>query len=86
MNNWLDLVNGVFEVGGGLIIWLNVFKIIKDKEVKGFDWRVSGFFSSWGLWNVLFYWGVNCLVSWVGSMFLLLGNVVWLSYVLKYKD
>jgi len=84
--NYLDIINGLFEVIGGGMVWLNVFKIRKDKEVKGFDWKVSGFFSSWGLWNLVFYWGVGCWLSWLGGIVLCLGNCVWLYYVMKYKD
>lgn len=51
---WLDLVNGGFELGGALVIWLNFLRLRRDMRIRGVDWRVTGFFGAWGLWNLVF--------------------------------
>ena len=43
-----DLVNGLFELGGSLFVWANVYKLYMDKAVKGIYWPLTFFFHfSW---------------------------------------
>src|SRR5574340_575972 len=89
MVNGMDLINGIFEISGGILIWNNVKRLWKDKEVKGIDWKVNMFFSSWSVWNLMFYSSVNCWLSVIGSGILMLGNVSWVGlyvYLMKYYN
>jgi len=79
MVNGMDVFNGILECVGGLLIWNNVKRLWKDKEVKGVDWRVNGFFSGWSVWNLWFYSSLNCWLSVVGSGILCLGNGFWVG-------
>lgn len=72
-----DLVNGVFEAAGGLMCWLNVQKIMKDKSVVGVYWPVQAFFSAWGIWNLYYYPALGQWASFWGGVFLVAGNSTW---------
>lgn len=83
MNN--DIINGLFEVAGGLLCWLNVWKILKDKKVQGVFWPASAFFSVWGFWNLYYYPSLGQWVSFWGGMFLALGNTTWVALAAYYS-
>lgn len=72
-----DHVNGCFELLGGVLQWRNVATLWRDREVKGVDWRVTGFHVTWGAWNIYFYDSVNAPWSVAGAVGLLLANTAW---------
>lgn len=72
-----DLVNGMFEVIGGLMCWINVVKLHSEKRVAGVYWPVQAFFSCWGLWNLYYYPALGQWASFVGGVFLVVGNATW---------
>jgi hypothetical protein len=80
-----DLINGLFELGGGLLIWLNVKRILKDKMVRGTNWNISGFFWAWGIWNIWYYPSLNQWLSFAGGLLIVLANTVWLALAIKYR-
>ncbi len=81
----LDTINGLFEIFGGIIGLLNIFQIIKDKEVKGISYLVTIFFTLWGIWNCYFYYNLMLYMSLVGSLSMTIVNMVWLILVFKFK-
>lgn len=80
-----DLVNGCFELFGAVSICSNIFQIRKDKVVKGVDPKVTVFFTSWGVWNLFYYYNLEQYLSWYGGMAIVLTNAVWLWHVCYYK-
>lgn len=80
-----DLINGLFELLGGAMIWSNVLRIRKDKLVRGVDWRVTGFFWAWGLWNLFYYPHLDQWLSFAGGTVIVAANCVWLYYAWKYR-
>lgn len=82
----IDIINGFFEIIGGIVGILNIKSIIKDKEVKGVSYFVTLFFSSWGIWNCYFYFSLNLFLSLLGSFIMTIVNIVWLILVFKYKN
>lgn len=80
----MDLVNALFEGIGGFIILLNIFKIHKDKEIKGFHWVVLLFFTSWGYWNLFYYPHLGQYLSFICGVGVVLSNTIYLSMVLYY--
>jgi hypothetical protein len=84
MNN--DLVNGLFECSGGILVWFNVFKLIRDKKVMGLYLPVSIFFTSWGVWNIYYYPSLNQMYSFYGGVLLAAANIVWISLAYYYKS
>lgn len=83
-NITLDVVNGFFEVGGGLFLCLNIKTLIRDKEIKGVSWSPVVFMTAWGFFNLVFYRHYNHLWSWYGGMFICAVNITWLSLVYYY--
>jgi len=82
--NITDLINGFFEFLGFLFIIPSIKNIIKEKEVKGVNWLTVGFFTIWGVWNLIFYSCNNLSLSLVGSIFLCIANFIWLILLIKY--
>ena len=80
-----DLINGTFEIIGGLMCWLNVVKILKDKSISGVYWHVQAFFSAWGFWNLYYYPHLGQWASFVGGVFLVIGNTTWTLLAVKYS-
>jgi hypothetical protein len=80
-----DVINGVFELVGSVMCWLNVYKIIKDKRIEGVYWSVSGFFSVWGLWNLYYYPTLGQWASFAGGIFLAAGNITWTLLAIRYS-
>ena len=80
-----DIVNGLFELFGGLVIWLNVARLVKDKEVKGVSWVVMAFFAVWGYWNLYYYPHLGQMFSFVGGFFVVAANTAWVVLFLHYR-
>ena len=80
-----DLLNGIFEAGGAVLVWKNVHQIIKDKQTRGVYWPAWFFFSAWGWWNILYYASLDQWVSWTGGLVLVLANTTWVVLAWKYR-
>lgn len=80
-----DIINSIFEAFGGVFVLLNVFKLYKDKKVRGIHWGSTIFFTSWGLWNMWYYPHLHQLASFVGGCFLAGSNVIWFLMRLRYN-
>jgi len=81
----MDTINGLFECFGSLFILLSIRQLIKDKQVRGFHWGHLTFFTTWGLWNLVYYPHLDQWVSFVGGIFVTLANVVYLALILYYR-
>lgn len=80
----LDAINGLFEVGLSLMLLLNLRRIRKDKKVEGFDWRVIGFTTMWGVWNLFYYPSLNQMFSFYAGIAVVAVNIAWLAHVWYY--
>lgn len=80
-----DLINGAFEFTAGLMTWLNVRQIIKDKKVRGYNLKVFMFFTLWGYWNLYYYPSLNQWWSFYGGISIMLANTIWLMLAIYYK-
>jgi hypothetical protein len=83
MANIPDLINGAFELTGGIVCWLNVLRLLKDRRIEGVDWRVSGFFSAWGIWNLFYYPSLHQWASFAGGLLLVVANTTWVVLALR---
>jgi len=79
-----DFVNFCFEMGGAIIIWRNIFRVLQDRDVKGISWMAVGFWSAWGFWNLFFYPHLGQWLSFVGAIVLVLGNTIHVCLMVKY--
>ena len=80
-----DIINGCFELIGGFIYILNIKAIIKDKRVEGVSLLPAFFFSSWGIWNLLYYPSLEQWFSFIGAIGLVIANTTWLILALYYN-
>lgn len=79
-----DAVNGVFEGGGSILIWLNVRHIVRDKVVRGISLLPSVFWTLWGFWNLYYYPHLHQWLSFAGGLGVVWGNFLWLALALYY--
>ena len=79
-----DHINGLFELVGGIFIWLNVRRIYIDKTLKGVSALPTIFFTSWGFWNLYYYPHLEQWFSFLGGVFIVIANCVWLYFVAYY--
>lgn len=80
-----DIVNGAFEFGGAVVLLLNVLQLHRDKMVMGYDPKVTIFFTLWGFWNLYYYPHLNQWLSFLGGIFIVTINTIWLVMLLYYK-
>jgi hypothetical protein len=79
-----DYINGIFEFVGGLMILTNCLRLYRDKCVKGWNISVTGFFASWGLWNLWYYPCLHQWASFVGGLLIAVANLVWIGMAIYY--
>ena len=80
-----DLINGIFELGGAILTWINVYKLHKDKETKGIYWPIWVFFSTWGIWNLFYYTSLDHYFSFYAGVLLVSGNLAWVLLAYEYS-
>lgn len=80
-----DSINCLFEAGGSLLICLNIRQLLRDRRVAGVHWAPTAFFTTWGIWNLVWYEQISAPLSWWGAVAIVVANAVWLGLVLKYR-
>lgn len=71
-----DQINGTFEFVGGTLVWLSIFKLLRDKEVKGASIIPILFFNTWGWWNIIYYPGLEQWWSLWGAIWLSISTTI----------
>ena len=79
-----DLANAAFEAFGGLVIILNIKRILRDKRVMGFDWRVMTFFTAWSYWNLYYYPHLDQWLSFTAGLGIVVTNTVYTVLMVYY--
>lgn len=80
-----DLINGLIEISSAVVSSINVYRLYKDKQVKGFSVIPVIYFTLWGLWNLYFYPANNLIWSFIGGIFIVIVNGVWICQIYYYK-
>ena len=84
-----DIINGIFEIVGGILNWINVLKLYKDKQIKGVYYPAWIFFAAWGMWNIWYYSSLGQWFSFTGGLVIVSANVAWvimaIYFMNKYK-
>lgn len=83
---WPDIVNGLYELIGGFMIFLSVAKLHQDKQVRGVSFWPVLFFASWGFWNLFFYPNLDQWFSFAGGCVIVVANVIWLGQMWYYRN
>ena len=79
-----DIINGIFEVLGGLFIIDHIRALYKSKEVKGVSVVAVSFFAVWGYWNLFYYPHLDQWYSTLGATGIALANTFWVFQMLYY--
>jgi hypothetical protein len=79
-----DVMNACFELGGAMVLVLNLRRMYLDKTVRGVSWIPTAFFTSWGLFNQWFYGALGALWSLRAGALVCAVNLVWLGMTLHY--
>ena len=80
-----DAVNGSFEFVGGLLLWLNVRALHRDKRIRGVRIFPTAFFCAWGFWNLYFYPHLGQWLSFLGGLNIVAANTVWVAQMIYYR-
>ena len=79
-----DIINALFELFGGILLWKNVHQLHKDKEIKGVHWSPVMFLAAWGYWNLYYYPSLDQWFSFVAGINIVAANTVWVVQMLYY--
>ena len=82
----LDLINGLFEGGAACMVWLNVFRLYRDKHVAGISILAQIFFTVWGAWNLFYYPSLGQIFSAICGVGVFLGNIAWVYLVWRFRS
>jgi len=80
-----DIINASFEGIAGLLIWLNVLRLHKDKKIQGVHWLPTTVFVMWGFWNLYYYPHLSQYLSFIGGLLVVSANTVWLGQIIFYS-
>lgn len=81
----VDIINGCFEWGGSIFIFLSVRRIYLDKGAKGISPWQFVFFCTWGYWNPFYYGTLNQWWSVAGGIAVVSMNTTWLILYAYYR-
>jgi hypothetical protein len=80
-----DLVNGLFESMAGLMVFMHCRRLWIDKQVRGVSFMATGFFASWGFWNLFYYPHLGQTWSFIGGLVVMTANLTWIGLMIRYR-
>ena len=81
-----DVLNGLFELIGALLICLHCRRLMADKKVAGVSPWPFVFFTTWGAWNLYYYPSVDCWWSFWGGTAVFTVNMFYCFLLWKYRN
>jgi hypothetical protein len=79
-----DIINALFELTGGVLLFVNVWRLYRDKKIRGISILPVIVFTAWGFWNLYFYPSVGCVYSFLAGIIVVTANAIWLAQVFYY--
>ena len=79
-----DLINGNFELIAGILLWLNVLRVYRDKRIQGIHIFPTAFFALWGFWNLFYYPHLGQWLSFFGGIMVVIPNTIWVYLAIYY--
>ena len=80
-----DIINGSFELGAGLLIWLNVRRLLRDRCVRGVAILPTTLFMLWGYWNLYYYPHLGHWWSMLAGIAVVIANTTWVVLMIRYR-
>ena len=79
-----DVVNALFECGGGLLLIINVARLIRDKKISGVSVWPTAWWTLWGIWNLFYYPVLAQWASFAAGILVVLANAAWVGLAVWY--
>lgn len=79
-----DLINGLFECVGALVLVMNVRQLLKDKILHGVHILPTVFYTGWGIWNLYYYPSLDQWFSFIGAIAIVAVNAMWVTLAIYY--
>jgi len=80
-----DLVNSLFMFIAIIFNCMNIYKLNKDKEVKGISIIPNIYYVLWGSWNIYFYAANKSKLSFIAGIGVVITGLIWVSQWAFYK-
>lgn len=80
----MDKTNGIFEMAGGLLLCINIYKLRRDKSLAGVSVLPTIHFTMWGVWNLWYYPSLGQTWSFWGAVCIVSANTVWVIMAIWY--
>lgn len=80
-----DIGNAFFEGAGAVILWLNVYRLLKDRRISGVSVLPVVFYTAWGFWNLYYYPSLGQWLSAVAGVGVAIANATWVGLALYYR-
>lgn len=80
-----DLGNAIFELGGAVLLWLNVARLYADKRLTGVSLIPTLWFNVWSVWNLWYYHALGQQLSWYAGIGVAVANTAWVAIALYYR-
>lgn len=81
-----DMINGLFELFGGLLVLNHCRAVLRDKSVAGVSIISTAVFTMWGCWNLYYYPSLDQMWSFFGGMVIFGANSYWVYLMMKYSN
>ena len=82
---WQDMTKGVLELAGAGVLMFNIFRIVKDKDLKGVSFYYIFFSVVANAYATYFYYFLNQWYAFWGVLTYTVLALAWMLLVLIYK-
>ena len=84
--NLPELININFEIFVACVAWINVRKLLEDKEIKGIAWSPYIIFTCWRFWDVFYmYPALGMRYAALLALISAIGQSVWVCCALYFE-
>jgi hypothetical protein len=80
-----DIINALFELCGGFMVFDHCRALYRDKKIAGVSIPATAVFFAWGLWNLFYYPHLDQWASFAGGLVIVTGNCIWLGMMVHYR-
>jgi len=81
-----DVINALFECGGGLLLIVNVARLIRDKRISGVSVWPTAWWTAWGAWNLFYYPALGQWASFAAGILVVIANAAWVGLAVWYAS
>jgi len=81
----LDLINGLFEFGGALVILKSCYLCFKEKMVHGVSVLATSWFLAWSIYNLFFYPSLGQNFSFIAACLVVFSQTLYVWLLVYYR-